>query len=143
MLRLRRDLEPHSAVVLGQTPTVAQRVDEEEPAAAFLRGPAAYELRMPDAGTGISHLAADAFAAGHERELDRTARAMSYRVRDELRDDHLQPPPVLVRDVAGRLAHCFARTLRCMAGCRQFQRNRSHARSIPGPLRPTRRFARE
>src|SRR3954470_20059726 len=140
MLRLGCELEPDSAAVVGQTPAVAQCVDQEEAAAAFFGGTATDERVATDARPGIGHLAAKAVATGLYRQLDRAARTVSYGVGHELRDDQLRSPAIVVGDARalGRLAHGLACTCGRMFGRRQLERDRRHVRSVPGPPAPTR-----
>lgn len=96
MLRPPRDLEPDAASVVGQSPAVAQRIHEEKASTTDLGRAAADESVPADARSRIGNLAAHAVPGGLDRDLDWAARPMLHRVRDELGDDHLDAPAVVV-----------------------------------------------
>src|SRR5690349_11847385 len=111
MLRPCRDLEPDAAVVIGQTPAVAQGVNQEQPAAALLGRAPAHELVMADTGSWVPDLAAHSAAAGFDRQLDRAARPVANRICDQLGDDQLGTPALITVDTAFRcsLPQCLSR----------------------------------
>src|SRR3954451_12673374 len=125
MLRLGGDLEPDPAVVGGEAPAVTERIDQEEAATPFLGRTAARELVLADAGARVRHFTAQSIAAGIERHLDRTARAVLHGVRDELRDDHLGAPAIIGADacLVDGLPYSRTRTRRSVRRGRQFQRD--------------------
>src|SRR3954453_11275244 len=125
MLRPSCDLEPDSALVLGEAPAVAERVDQEEAAPALLGGALLEQLGPADALSGIGDLAAHTVATRVERDLDRPARAVADRIRHEVGDDHLHAPAVVRVDSAarGRFAYRLTRTRRCVWRRRQLQGN--------------------
>src|SRR4051812_26608087 len=84
ILRLRCHLEPHAAAAVGEAPAVAQRIHEEQAAAAFFGRPPARQLLAANSRTGIANLTANPSPAGLERQLDRAAGSMAHGVRDEL-----------------------------------------------------------
>ena len=118
MLRPCRDLEPHPAAVIGQTPAVAQGVDQEQATPALFGRAPADELLMANAGSRVADLAAHAAAAGLDRQLDRASGPMANGIRDELGDDQLGTPAVIGIDATscGHLAQCLSRcgwSMRC------------------------------
>src|SRR3954451_275694 len=125
ILRPRCDLEPHPAAVVGEAPAVAERVDQEEAAAALFGGAPTIQLVVMDPGSRVRNLATHSAAARVDRDLDRTSRTVANRVCHELGDDHLHAPAIGGANtrLLGGLANGFTSTRRRMQRGRQLQGN--------------------